>query len=858
MPRRLLWILTSVFVGAAHAQDSAAPPPGELAAATAAQLDSYLPRLFDNEPDPAKRLAAIAAATMGQRYAESPLGEGTYDSRDPKPLYALDRSDSRSFVEQALAMAVSRDFGAFFLILQRLRYIDGQVSTTQRHHNLLADWAPRNAWLLSNVTRECSEGMAWVPSHQVVRRARFLQDRFNITTDIPDEKFIGDFIPRCFAVQALDDLRGGDVVLLITGDDRQQFCTELGILLKDPTAANRSTSFTRSRRPSSRSPSAGCSTTARRSWVSRSCASGRTPSTWRVPKSPGWQARSPSRVPTERDRFSSREAMMRTTARDRHWLQRVWLTMLVFNLVTPSAWAGRRYRPTITVEPDVICVGCTAIVTVQGVTGDTWCGHLDLPSNLSCFADGAACDQAVCKTSQVCPVIQQCVEPPPPWPGEPGNCTGCPPAGCGPSCQQVGGLGTTQFTILGTGAGRGTISGYGTRYVHSNGSPLSGDESCAAQGGIDWWEECADITVVGVASVKWLDPVTPTWNAITGTLNIFKDTPVTFRAFPSPEDAQFPGGKPEWGGSSGASGSGETTTVTFGDKSQTCQDYKTVTVSCSSVPPNPPLTLNTIVYELNKNFIPGDNFAGRSYDSYGLAEDVTLGVTADPCGGDPGTWVSLGYPPAVPLAGFALVCAHVPCSHVLKYKITSGPSKDRGPAFSIGVVAPTANCVQFNNCGCAAPGCQLHIINDASAGFYMEIYFHPTNVSFHNLWFVEGSCPATVTGYWEGRGSNHLLGSAISVGFGNITTGCPVAFDTVAHKSNPPPYSGLTWSGGTWDWPIPWYYGFSGSVTGTQFTTANHHEEIDSNGTITISKKGITVIRAVSDPNCLGLPAYPW
>lgn len=238
MPRRLLWILTSVFVGAAHAQDSAAPPPGELAAATAAQLDSYLPRLFDNEPDPAKRLAAIAAATMGQRYAESPLGEGTYDSRDPKPLYALDRSDSRSFVEQALAMAVSRDFGAFFLILQRLRYIDGQVSTTQRHHNLLADWAPRNAWLLSNVTRECSEGMAWVPSHQVVRRARFLQDRFNITTDIPDEKFIGDFIPRCFAVQALDDLRGGDVVLLITGDDRQQFCTELGILLKDPTAAN--------------------------------------------------------------------------------------------------------------------------------------------------------------------------------------------------------------------------------------------------------------------------------------------------------------------------------------------------------------------------------------------------------------------------------------------------------------------------------------------------------------------------------------------------------------------------------------------------------------------------------------------
>ncbi len=183
------------------------------------------------------------------------------------------------------------------------------------------------------------------------------------------------------------------------------------------------------------------------------------------------------------------------------------------------------------------------------------------------------------------------------------------------------------------------------------------------------------LTVVGVAAVKWQNPVTQAWMAMPGTLNIFKDTPLTFKAFPDPQDVEFPAGKPEWSGTSGASGSGETTTVTFGTQSQTCQDYKTLTVSCSSIPPDPPLTYNTIVYGLRKNFVPADNFAGRSYDQYGLGEDVTLGVIPDPapCGGDPGAWFSLGYPTSV-WAPPAIVCAAVPCSHTFKYKITSGPS----------------------------------------------------------------------------------------------------------------------------------------------------------------------------------------
>ena len=121
------------------------------------------------------------------------------------------------------------------------------------------------------------------------------------------------------------------------------------------------------------------------------------------------------------------------------------------------------------------------------------------------------------------------------------------------------------------------------------------------------------------------------------------------------------------------------------------------------------------------------------------------------------------------------------------------------------------------------------------------------------LWFVEGTCPATVTGYWSGKGHDHRPAPAVPVLLGNITTGCSAGRDQATTKINPPPYSGWFWSAGTWEWPISWYYGFSsGSAADTQFDTANHHMEIDASGNVTISKQGVSVTRAVADPHC------PW
>jgi hypothetical protein len=61
---------------------------------------------------------------------------------------------------------------------------------------------------------------------------------------------------------------------------------------------------------------------------------------------------------------------------------------------------------------------------------------------------------------------------------------------------------------------------------------------------------------------------------------------------PAPEGAQWPEGKPQWSGTSGATGTGQTATVTFNTTSSSSTDYKTVIAECGNT-----VTANVIVYE---------------------------------------------------------------------------------------------------------------------------------------------------------------------------------------------------------------------------------------------------------------------
>src|SRR5438876_10469314 len=81
------------------------------------------------------------------------------------------------------------------------------------------------------------------------------------------------------------------------------------------------------------------------------------------------------------------------------------------------------------------------------------------------------------------------------------------------------------------------------------------------------------------------------------TLNVVKNDSVTFKAIPSPAGTHFYLNEPRWGGTSGATGQGETTQATFNTLSKNTHDYKTVTanVTVSTISGGVTTTANVIV-----------------------------------------------------------------------------------------------------------------------------------------------------------------------------------------------------------------------------------------------------------------------
>ena len=77
-------------------------------------------------------------------------------------------------------------------------------------------------------------------------------------------------------------------------------------------------------------------------------------------------------------------------------------------------------------------------------------------------------------------------------------------------------------------------------------------------------------------------------------LTVALGTTVAFQAFPNPSGASWPSGQPVWGGTSGASGTGGTASVTFSTASSSATDFKTVTATCGNT-----VTVNVLVVTLD-------------------------------------------------------------------------------------------------------------------------------------------------------------------------------------------------------------------------------------------------------------------
>jgi hypothetical protein len=239
-----------------------------------------------------------------------------------------------------------------------------------------------------------------------------------------------------------------------------------------------------------------------------------------------------------------------------------------------------------------------------------------------------------------------------------------------------------------------------------------------------------------------------------------------------------------------------------------------------------------------------DHFAGRSPVRFGVGEFIDLSVlSADvtpPAGlrwfiesdASGGTLINN----TATNDGTALYTAgHTAGAVTLVVKVLSGPKA--GPTVAkttITVVTPTdAVMVQ-------EPGTHImHQHGNWSVGFLGRIFFRPTDVSFKNITWQEGTVRAVATGYlsfWNGV--EHQISQVMTVGAGNVKNGCKVnTTDTVESGVVTPPFAI-----GDFLWAIPWRFGVRvpspGKPPTAVFATANHHATADATGRATIKKKG--------------------
>ena len=213
-------------------------------------------------------------------------------------------------------------------------------------------------------------------------------------------------------------------------------------------------------------------------------------------------------------------------------------------------------------------------------------------------------------------------------PGEPP--TPCPISGPNWSWQAGAGSGSTvsvappgtasSVTVNASFSNVGTYTLSATATASYTDSPCTHNYTGGGSGSVE-------VQVVDIDVLQYQNP-SGSWLSLPNPMYVLAGSTLAIRAVPTPGNSIFPSGKPVWGGSSGASGSTDATSVTFSSASTSSSDYKTVTCTCGSTS----ITKNVIVYDLTPTVTPVDNFAGRDLSNFGVCEYLNLGYQIAPAG----------------------------------------------------------------------------------------------------------------------------------------------------------------------------------------------------------------------------------
>ena len=178
-----LWM--AAMLAASPVTPAAAKPPpstsGRPPASWILELDASAEALSD-------RLVDVSGRFLGTAYLHSPLGEG--EGVDPDPMIRFDAVDCLTYVEQTLALALSRNPEEVARTLEALRYAK-RPSYEDRNHLMEAQWLPNNVQkgFLRDITREIAGDDA-VRTSKVLTRESWM---------VPSSKALG--LPQARQIQ---------------------------------------------------------------------------------------------------------------------------------------------------------------------------------------------------------------------------------------------------------------------------------------------------------------------------------------------------------------------------------------------------------------------------------------------------------------------------------------------------------------------------------------------------------------------------------------------------------------------------------------------------------------------------------
>ncbi|MBN1903157.1 DUF1460 domain-containing protein [Candidatus Sumerlaeota bacterium] len=183
---------------------------------TPKDLNDYLPYAWELYPDFTERVVHYARKAIDQPYQIYLLGEFPFEIYDDDPLFMLEKSDCMVFTEHIYAMALAKDWPQFFSLLQRIRYKNGEISTTMRNHTSVPEWVDNNSWLVRDINEEIAPDLT-KPFKFELDPNRSLISGYGLNPGLPKIKVDKSYIPIENIPQVASQLKNGDYVCVIRG-----------------------------------------------------------------------------------------------------------------------------------------------------------------------------------------------------------------------------------------------------------------------------------------------------------------------------------------------------------------------------------------------------------------------------------------------------------------------------------------------------------------------------------------------------------------------------------------------------------------------------------------------------------------